>query len=307
MSADCIDDPNLQYPDEVVRRPFWQLKLVENSIRKGGPISSTFFLSKTAWFQPNVKLAGYAAKLSAYQAILMLLNDVQNINVYLDHTSLAYLQKAHTLISNVIDEFHNIQNQLAKPLPFIPEVSDIGKSRVSYKDDPAGTLQQPSKISSFFSGFKRNIRRYTGVGISRFNALPVKLPLEDLEKLLAMVVEICDGFQVRLVDLVVLSLILTHCLSRPWHAYQYRRNSKACWISVWTTSTCAALSLPARVRRGALLFPPRPPPHLHRPPGPSQRRRKHETRRSRGFPSLATTSSVWASFGYDTSRPLLTC
>lgn len=179
-------------PSLLIKRPFWNLRLIANSILYGGFLSDSVYMPKSAWLQHSLKFPGYAAKISAYQAILSLTSELQVLNI---DGSLSNIEHINNMVTNAVEELHGIQNQLANPFPFIAEV----KLKVS-ADETSSNLSRLStigNISSMMSILKKNVKKYAGLGLSRFNALPVLLTREEIQGFVLLMAHLCASCQVR--------------------------------------------------------------------------------------------------------------
>lgn len=107
-------------PTSIFKKPYWQLRCIETTMKTGGFLNPDLFLPKQAWDQSHLKIAGYSAKMSAFQAILLLLNEVQLTFSEITSTS---PDKIYNTVSNLVEEFRGIQNQLTQPFSFIPAVT----------------------------------------------------------------------------------------------------------------------------------------------------------------------------------------
>ena len=107
-------------PTSLIKKPYWQLRCIERSIKTGGFLSPDLFLPKQAWDQSHLKIAGYSAKMSAFQAIHLLLTEIQVTFSEIASTS---PDKIYNIVSNLVEEFRGIQNQLTQPFSFVPAVA----------------------------------------------------------------------------------------------------------------------------------------------------------------------------------------
>lgn len=196
-------------PHLVVKRPYWQMRLIYNSIRQGGFISENIYLPKPIWSQHSLKLSGVAAKTTAFTAIISL---VQNESFDIVNNILG-LEKLNLTIVLALEEFYSIQNQLWKPFPFIPEIAAVNESESSSVQVDEFLIsfiiqfvtlpifkffiyQITSRLGSFMSSIKKGVKKYTSLGISRFNALPALLNADEITAYVKLISDLCNSIQV---------------------------------------------------------------------------------------------------------------
>ena len=116
-----LESNEYKSPSEIVKRPYWQLNLIHKSIVEGSFMNENIYLPKTLWMQHSIKLSGVAAKTSAFNAIISLIQNenTQHLTISNDVT---IIEKISLSIMIMLEEFYVIQNQLSKPFSFIPEI-----------------------------------------------------------------------------------------------------------------------------------------------------------------------------------------
>jgi hypothetical protein len=96
-------------------------------------------------------------------------------------------------------ELKLIQNSLAKPFPFIPEVevqieeekesSDVSFALFGNRVVPK--VFNMSKITDMVSSMGKSVRKYAETGFSRLTALPAKATTEELQHLTSVTTSVC--------------------------------------------------------------------------------------------------------------------
>jgi hypothetical protein len=123
-------------PKSLIRRPCWQMRLIERSITSGGYLNQSLFLPKIAWHQYNIKFPGYSAKINSFQSIAHFAAKIQSFNLAVDR-SFDTLENLFITLSSIVDEFKMIQNQLSKAFGFIKEIPDIAKDNTQSSSSPS--------------------------------------------------------------------------------------------------------------------------------------------------------------------------
>ena len=113
-------------PTSSLQLPYWQMRVVMNTIVNGGFITPTVFVPKSVWMQLGVKFSGLSTKTAAFQEIVSVLTNyifplaspkdgsgpLSDLTIY----------QVLTALRSCREEFHKLQNHLAKPFPFINEI-----------------------------------------------------------------------------------------------------------------------------------------------------------------------------------------
>lgn len=126
-------------PDNVLRRPFWILKLIRTTITKGGFITPNLHVPRLVWEQWGAKFSGLSIKTNAYEAILILLVDrilplelLQGVNGD-GQVEVRKAKQALQVFVGVRKDLDELQNNLSRPFPCIREVvSSSPRSTSSY-------------------------------------------------------------------------------------------------------------------------------------------------------------------------------
>jgi hypothetical protein len=113
-------------PTSSLQLPYWQMRVVMNTIINGGFITPTIFVPKSVWMQLGVKFSGLSTKTAAFQEIVSVLtNNIFPLTLPKDGTgplSDLTIYQVLTALRSCREEFHKLQNHLAKPFPFINEI-----------------------------------------------------------------------------------------------------------------------------------------------------------------------------------------
>ena len=107
-------------PVEPAKRPFWQMRNVQNSITEGAYLTPCIYIPSAVWSQVGVKFAGLHAKTTAYKSLIHLMSTLASLPF--DDTEHA-LMNALLSIKSVSEEIVLLQNHLSKSFNFIREVS----------------------------------------------------------------------------------------------------------------------------------------------------------------------------------------
>ena len=188
-------------PASALLQPFWLLRLLLRTIRDGAFVSRSLFVSRAVWKMEGARLPGLSAQVAALEQLLSLLNIAfLPLPSSLPEASAALLKfKAFTL------ELRLLQNSLARPFPFIPEVeieAETEAEEPSRPSDPpfqlfGGRVVVPralagiSRLGDMVSTVGKSVRRYAETGFQRLSALPAKVSAEELAYLVSVVSNVC--------------------------------------------------------------------------------------------------------------------
>lgn len=147
-------------PTETIRYPFWQLKLLANTVVSGGHLSARLHIPKEVWGQVGVKLHGLSHKIEALEAVLGFLvqeimplstlivpvgnNSAGNVCVRPYGSEQQPLrprdQQAIILALQKFNKFSiRIQNNLARAFSFVQEVPEEPTAEHPPPPAPRGT------------------------------------------------------------------------------------------------------------------------------------------------------------------------
>ena len=107
-------------PQNPLRRPYWLLRLVRQSVRQGGFITPKLHVPALVWQMDRASFAGLSVKTRAFEACLILLLDrVLPLEKPRGPQDGALARQALQAFGTVRAEFDQLQNQLSRPFPFI--------------------------------------------------------------------------------------------------------------------------------------------------------------------------------------------
>eukprot|EP01041_Mallomonas_annulata_P002163 gene2163-4209_t len=176
-------------PPSLPRQPYWQMRLIRNTITNGGYITPNIFVPRTVWFQSNAKYTGVSFKLAAFEQIyIVLTTNIVSLEYMRDIDGLKHILQIFIELS---DTLLSIQNTLSKPFPFIHEVEEP-------IDDTAAAIEasQVVKITSMVSAMAKNARKYAETGYQRIGtAVPTTLNDDELVRYTSLASEICNHCQ----------------------------------------------------------------------------------------------------------------
>lgn len=125
-------------PDELSRRPYWLLRLIYTVITEGGYLTPRVYYPKMVWSQFGVKFSGLTAKSSAFSNLMVLVTT----RIYPAElpTDIDTARAAASVLQVLYRDMVELQNNLAKPFPFIREIDiseeapkPLPKSQVSIR------------------------------------------------------------------------------------------------------------------------------------------------------------------------------
>mmetsp|Transcript_17543 Transcript_17543/g.53698 ORF Transcript_17543/g.53698 Transcript_17543/m.53698 type:complete len:153 (-) Transcript_17543:40-498(-) len=106
-------------PPLPICRPFWQMRLIKNSVENGGNLTRRLHVPKAVWQQHGMKIAGVNQKIVALQRLFVLVCKTCDGHELTADGAGAFTRPLRALREFLL-EAHEIQNDLARPFPFIP-------------------------------------------------------------------------------------------------------------------------------------------------------------------------------------------
>ena len=106
-------------PVESTKRPYWQMRVLHDSIKEGAYLTPSIYIPTSVWTQVGVKFAGLHAKTTAYKSLVHLMGTLASLPF--DDTEHA-LMNALLSLKSVSEEIVLLQNHLSKSFNFIREV-----------------------------------------------------------------------------------------------------------------------------------------------------------------------------------------
>ena len=191
-------------PASAQLKPFWLLRLLQRTIKEGAFVSRSLYVSRAVWKMEGARLPGLSAQVAALEQLLSLLNIafLPLPGSLPEATAALHKFKAFTL------ELRLLQNSLARPFPFIPEVEVEAEAPQPAADEPGKPSDLPfqlfggrvvvpralagiSRLGDMVSTVGKSVRRYAETGFQRLNALPAKVSAEELAYLVSVVSNVC--------------------------------------------------------------------------------------------------------------------
>lgn len=187
-------------PSSALLKPFWLLRLLQRTIREGAFVSRSLYISRAVWKMEGARLPGLSVQVSALEQLLTQLN----VGLLPLPGSLSEATAALQKFKAFSLELRLLQNSLARPFPFVPEVEvevevppeDPGKAEPPFQLF-GGRVAVPralagiSRLGDMVSTVGRSVRRYAETGLQRLSALPAKVSAEELAYLVSLVSNVC--------------------------------------------------------------------------------------------------------------------
>jgi hypothetical protein len=116
-------------PDNPLRRPYWLLRLIRQTVRHGGFITPRLHVPALVWKMYGASFSGLSVKTKAFESVLILLVDrVLPLEMPRGPHDMARARHALRVLEGVRTELDQLQCQLARPFPFIREVPTTASS-----------------------------------------------------------------------------------------------------------------------------------------------------------------------------------
>jgi hypothetical protein len=192
----------------LIRQPYGVLRIIRSTIENGAflPCQSNsarnvhgrIYIPPIIWKQYGVKLSGLAAKTSAFESLIELI-EVRLENLCYPDGDLDSLLAVKEQLSAFLAAIHALQNSLSKPFPFITEIV----APVSSEDDAnsagggAGSSKD-GKWSTFVAGYAKSVVKYAEVGYQRLGAMTTRVSDDDFAAYGTLILILCEKCQVRL-------------------------------------------------------------------------------------------------------------
>lgn len=175
-------------PLSLPRQPYWQMRIIRNTILTGGYLTPNLYIPRNIWFQSGVKISGLQIKFSAFEQIYVILS---TRILPLEHCRDSYgLRNALKVFVDFSDDLFVIQNGLSKPFPFIHEIDEP-------LEEPSTTSKsQVRQFTDIVTTLGKNVRKYAETGLQRLGTvIEQKLTEEEISQFTALVSEVCDRCQ----------------------------------------------------------------------------------------------------------------
>mmetsp|Transcript_9172 Transcript_9172/g.13825 ORF Transcript_9172/g.13825 Transcript_9172/m.13825 type:complete len:428 (-) Transcript_9172:123-1406(-) len=183
LKAPPREDP----PQSLLRRPYWLLRVLGRVIEKGGYISSRVYVPKLVWSQFGVKFSGLGVKTAAFENLAIYTTaHIRANELPMDATT---TRVALYALKRFRHELVGIQNNLAKPLPYIKEVS----LNEAPSPPPSSNV---GRLSSMVTSLGKNVVKYAEVGYQRMTSLPVRMGDDELTRFAQLAAHLCDQCQI---------------------------------------------------------------------------------------------------------------
>jgi len=208
-SLDAAD--RLTKPTSAVECPYWQLRIIQQTILTGGCITPNVYIPKVMWTQIGLKFSGLSAKTLAFQNIIQILTTntanlqptdklMENMNekmgdeAMLNEVTIQF-QAAASAMKNVYDDLIVLQNHLSKPFPFIKEVQ-VEEIVESPETPPSSSVSsQVSRLTNMAIALGKNVKKYAEVGYQRLGTIPTRVSEEEFAAYTSLICTMCDNCQ----------------------------------------------------------------------------------------------------------------
>ena len=205
-------------------QPYWQLRILRNTMVNGGYITPEIFVSKSVWYQSGMKLHGISFQVSAFQQLNSLIS-ARIMPLKLECTT-DYLKFVLSVFIGFSNEIINIQNNLSKPFTFIHMIElpeDTSKNASQVKNSINNIymilflILQMFKFTSMVTSLTKNVKRYAEVGYQRLgSSLPLAVTDHDIMHFIQISFELCTSCQVVLyvfsLKLISTNLLIISCI-----------------------------------------------------------------------------------------------
>lgn len=129
-------------PVNVLFRPYWLMKLLAQTMTRGGYMTAKLYVPKNVWFQLGAKFTAIETKFTSCETILIYLQKIKDVDM-----------GDTNMITKELEEFcqqlDQIQNSLARKLRFINEI----------KGKETKLAQMGSKITKSMERLQANVMR----------------------------------------------------------------------------------------------------------------------------------------------------
>lgn len=176
-------------PIESTKRPYWQMRVLYNSIKEGAYLTPSIYIPTAIWTQVGVKFSGLHAKTTAYKSLVHLMGTLASLPF--DDTEHA-LMNALLSLKTVSEEIILLQNYLSKSFNFIREVV----IEVDEKDKESSSKSQVGRLTNMMSLIGKSVKKYAEVGISRFSAMPAHVTDEEFAQYSQLTASVCQNCQI---------------------------------------------------------------------------------------------------------------
>lgn len=198
-------------PTSAVECPYWQLRIIQETILTGGYITPNVYIPKVMWTQIGLKFSGLSAKSIAFQNIIQILTtnttnlqppdsliDTLKENMgdeaVISEVSIQF-QAASSCMKNIYDDVIALQNHLSKPFPFIKEVliDDVAESP---ETPPSSSVSsQVSRLTNMAIALGKNVKKYAEVGYQRLGTIPTRVSEDEFAAYTLLICSMCDHCQ----------------------------------------------------------------------------------------------------------------
>ncbi len=116
-----------EQPGDPIRHPFWLMRTIKNTINHGGYITADVFVPKIVWTQFGAKFHAMSTKIAAFEELMILFSrEISPLETEFPR-DIHSVEEAVTSFSIFHKGLVAIQNNLAKPFPYIKEVPIPGQ------------------------------------------------------------------------------------------------------------------------------------------------------------------------------------
>ncbi|CAM9550711.1 unnamed protein product [Chrysoparadoxa australica] len=170
-------------------RPYWLMRLIRQTILQGGYITGRLFVPKGVWAQVGVKFSGFAPKISAMESLLYM--TIDKIITLPKPANASQRHEYLFILRTFRENAHKVQNDLARPLPFIQEIDTLRYAKAT------NSKSNLSRFNSMVKNLGRNVKNTAAVAYERIGAsVPGKVMDDELVYYSQLVSEVCGKCQV---------------------------------------------------------------------------------------------------------------
>ncbi len=140
-------------PENPLRRPYWLLRLIRQTVRQGGFITPRLHVPALVWQMYGASFSGLSVKSKAFEAVLILLVDrVLPLEMPRGPQDMVRAREALQVLEGVRAELDQLQCQLARPFPFIRDVPNGATGAKAGAVAEAGAPTGRAAVSSSGTG-----------------------------------------------------------------------------------------------------------------------------------------------------------
>ena len=174
---------------------YWQMRLIMSTIRRGGNITPQLHVPAMVWHQFGAKITGLRTKISAFQRVFVVICE------QCDPLTVPSRPDDYPAFLRAVQAFRRdlceIQNALARPFNFVPEVkTDGGRSHKSHVKAGSSISSLGLQVAGFVVSVTDSVRRGAATVVERVGTMaPARASDDDMENYADFVYKVCDKCQ----------------------------------------------------------------------------------------------------------------